>query len=74
MAEAESVVKLLADKNGNKVIVDCPSDVGDMYSDQTKVRQALFNLLSNAAKFTEKGKILFALAANPVLLTQSCSR
>ena len=58
MAEAESVVKPLADKNGNKVIVDCPSDVGDMYSDQTKVRQALFNLLSNAAKFTEKGKII----------------
>jgi signal transduction histidine kinase/DNA-binding response OmpR family regulator len=57
MAEAESVVKPLADKNGNKVIVDCPPDVGEMYSDQTKVRQALFNLLSNAAKFTEKGEI-----------------
>jgi CheY-like chemotaxis protein/anti-sigma regulatory factor (Ser/Thr protein kinase) len=65
MAEAESVVKPLADKNGNKVIVDCPSDVGEMYSDQTKVRQALFNLLSNAAKFTEKGEITVRARREP---------
>jgi signal transduction histidine kinase/CheY-like chemotaxis protein len=58
MSEAESVVNPLAVKNDNRVIVDCPSDVGEMYSDQTKVRQALFNLLSNAAKFTEKGEII----------------
>ena len=28
---------------------------GAMHSDQTKVRQSLFNLLSNAAKFTKQG-------------------
>ena len=34
-----------------------PDDLGTMQADQTKVRQALFNLLSNAAKFTEHGTI-----------------
>ena len=32
-----------------------------MRSDQTKLRQTLFNLLSNACKFTEKGKILLSV-------------
>ena len=47
----------LVEKNGNALVVDCPDDVGAMHADQTKVRQALFNLLSNAAKFTDHGTI-----------------
>ena len=35
----------------------CPEDIGMMHADQTNVRQTLFNLLSNASKFTEKGVI-----------------
>lgn len=65
VAEAESVTKTLADKNNNRVIVDCPPDVGDMYSDHTKVRQSLLNLLSNAAKFTEKGEITVRARREP---------
>jgi len=38
-------------------VVACPDDLGTMRSDQTKGRQALFNLLSNAAKFTDRGVI-----------------
>jgi signal transduction histidine kinase len=52
-----TTVQPLIEKNVNTLKVDCPSDVGAMYSDQTKVRQALYNLLSNAAKFTQHGTI-----------------
>jgi signal transduction histidine kinase len=45
----------LARKRGNVFAVNCPTDIGRMRSDPTKVRQALINLLSNAAKFTERG-------------------
>ena len=38
----------------------CAPDLGAMRSDQTKVRQNLFNLLSNAAKFTKQGTITLA--------------
>ena len=45
------------DKNDNTLVVSCPDGLGTMQADQTKVRQTLFNLLSNAAKFTERGRI-----------------
>ena len=53
------------DKNGNRLVIDCPGDIGDMYADQTKVRQALFNLMSNAAKFTDHGTISLTLRREP---------
>ena len=56
----EDVVKTIqpmAQKNGNQLVVNCSADVGMMYADQTRVRQALLNLASNANKFTERGKV-----------------
>ena len=47
----------LAKKNGNALVVNCADEVGTMHSDLTKVRQTLFNLLSNACKFTRNGTI-----------------
>jgi len=55
--DVESIVQPLVEKNGNGLIVACSDDVGEMRADLTKVRQALFNLLSNAAKFTDHGPI-----------------
>jgi signal transduction histidine kinase len=55
--DVESIVQPLAEKNGNALVVSCGTDLGTMRADQTKVRQALFNLLSNAAKFTKEGTI-----------------
>jgi len=38
-------------------VIDCPDSVGSIHADMTKVRQGLFNLLSNSSKFTEQGTI-----------------
>ena len=52
-----TTMKPLVDMNANTLEVHCADDLGTMWADPTKVRQALFNLLSNACKFTERGTI-----------------
>lgn len=52
-----ATVKPLVEKNGNVLEVRCDDLLDTMHADQTKMRQILFNLLSNAAKFTENGKV-----------------
>ena len=42
--------------------MECPAHVGEMRADQTKVRQTFFNVLSNAAKFTDHGTITLTVA------------
>jgi signal transduction histidine kinase/ActR/RegA family two-component response regulator len=44
-------------KNSNRLEIDVPEDIGLMVADVTKVRQILFNLVSNACKFTNQGTI-----------------
>lgn len=55
--EVVTTVQPLVAKNSNTLTVNCDSNLGMMYADSSKVRQALLNLASNAAKFTEGGKI-----------------
>jgi signal transduction histidine kinase len=52
-----AIIKPLVDKNANSLITLFPREPVTMHADLTKVRQALFNLLSNACKFTEKGTV-----------------
>jgi len=47
----------LMEKNGNKLAIERGRELGSAHQDLTKLRQTLFNLLSNAAKFTHDGTI-----------------
>ncbi|MGC4033781.1 MAG: ATP-binding protein [Tepidisphaeraceae bacterium] len=57
-----ATVKPLIDKRKNRLELDLPKDGLKMQSDLTKVRQVLFNLLSNASKFSENGTIRLTAA------------
>jgi signal transduction histidine kinase/CheY-like chemotaxis protein len=63
VAEVVSTVQPLVAERGNVLHVECLSSIGRLRSDLTKVRQILFNLLTNAAKFTEKGTITLRVGA-----------
>src|SRR5437762_1987708 len=52
VTDIAAVVQPLADRNGNRLDVRCDPGAGEMRADLTKVRQALFNLLSTACQFT----------------------
>ncbi|CAN5435268.1 hypothetical protein BH09VER1_BH09VER1_52100 [soil metagenome] len=57
LGDVTSTIQPLIEKNGNTLAIKAPENLGTMRADLTKVRQTLFNLLSNAAKFTEKGTL-----------------
>ena len=52
-----ATVQPLADRNGNRLVLDHPESLGRLRTDQTKLRQILLNLLSNSTKFTHQGVI-----------------
>ena len=62
LEEVLTIVKPLADKSENVIKLICPANVGTFRSDQTKVKQSLLNLLSNANKFTSKGTLTVTVA------------
>ena len=66
IGELISTIDAVVRQNGNTLSVTVGDDLGDMHADLTKVRQILFNLLSNAAKFTSGGAVSFHAARHTV--------
>jgi signal transduction histidine kinase len=54
-------VQPMVAENGNKLVVKCRNNLGTVSTDQTKLRQAALNLMSNAAKFTQEGTITLSV-------------
>ncbi|MFC7544444.1 PAS domain-containing protein [Siccirubricoccus deserti] len=66
ISEVAETVQALIEKRANRLVLDvAPDGLGAMHSDPVKLRQCLFNLLSNAAKFTEGGQITLSARRLP---------
>ena len=61
LKQIEATAKPLVEKNKNKFVIDHKTKGLSLTNDQTKLRQILFNMLSNAAKFTKNGKITLSV-------------
>ena len=58
--DVAKTIEPMVSKNGNRLVINCPADLGTIHADQTRFRQSLLNLASNANKFTEQGSITVA--------------
>ncbi len=55
--DVRSIIEPLSAANGNRLEIACPAALGTLYTDRTKLKQSLLNLLSNAGKFTHEGQV-----------------
>jgi signal transduction histidine kinase len=76
LQEITDTICPVCEKNNNQLLVDCEDDVKFMLGDLTKIRQSLFNLLSNASKFTNCGQISLKVSRDTAteLTTESSAR
>jgi len=60
--DIERIVEPLVSKNNNELVVSIQDNITQMFADSTRVKQILLNLLSNACKFTNEGKIYLLIS------------
>jgi signal transduction histidine kinase/CheY-like chemotaxis protein len=63
--EVRSIVEPLMAANANRLEIVCPAALGAFYTDRTKLKQSLLNLLSNAGKFTHEGRVKLEVRPAP---------
>ena len=54
----------IAKKSDNELILERSQNIPKLYNDAVKFRQVFLNLLSNACKFTDKGKVTVLISFN----------
>jgi CheY-like chemotaxis protein/two-component sensor histidine kinase len=55
----------MARDKGLELVVELDANLGTVVTDETKVRQIVLNLVSNAVKFTQAGRVLIRATAQP---------
>jgi PAS domain S-box-containing protein len=63
--DVATTIHPLLEKRRNRLELKAAENLPSMFADLTKVRQSLFNLLSNASKFTEDGRISLDVTTEP---------
>ena len=63
--DVAATIQPLIEKNSNRLELLRSENLGEIHADLTKVRQCMFNLLSNAAKFTQQGVVTLDVSRQP---------
>jgi signal transduction histidine kinase/CheY-like chemotaxis protein/HAMP domain-containing protein len=61
LEEVGAIIRPLVTKSGNTLELRATPEIGSVRTDRTKVKQCLLNVLSNASKFTQNGKVTLAI-------------